>query len=120
MGLMDSSERMVFPLWRSIKSLNLMLSKEDRKAMLLRLFNDNTPLINQSLQKQQATQEAPAKANTSSPEPERMNGAETKVGTTEVNLLDAIEIEVDQPPDDETLNAAQAGEDGPFNQTPLT
>ncbi|KAI9848788.1 MAG: hypothetical protein M1838_000369 [Thelocarpon superellum] len=37
-------QRMVLPLWRSLHSLNLMLPKEDRSAMLLRLFNDTTPL----------------------------------------------------------------------------
>ncbi|KAI0999513.1 Multisite-specific tRNA:(cytosine-C(5))-methyltransferase [Podosphaera aphanis] len=41
-------EKMVLPLWRSAASLNLMLAKEDRTAMLLRIFNDNTPLINHS------------------------------------------------------------------------
>jgi multisite-specific tRNA:(cytosine-C5)-methyltransferase len=41
-------ERMVFPLWKSIQSLNLMLPKEERRAMLLRLFNEDTPLINPS------------------------------------------------------------------------
>lgn len=40
------SERMVIPLWRSLHSLNLMLAKEDRTAMLLRVFNDTTPLVN--------------------------------------------------------------------------
>lgn len=40
------SERMIFPLWKSIHSLNLMMPKEDRKAMLLRLFNDDSPLLN--------------------------------------------------------------------------
>ena len=39
---------MVFPLWKSLHSLNLMLPKEDRKALLLRLFNDDTPLVNLS------------------------------------------------------------------------
>ncbi|KUJ17011.1 S-adenosyl-L-methionine-dependent methyltransferase [Mollisia scopiformis] len=39
-------ERIVLPLWRSLHSLNLMLAKEDRTAMLLRLFNDTTPLVN--------------------------------------------------------------------------
>ncbi|WEW54888.1 tRNA (cytosine-5-)-methyltransferase ncl1 [Emydomyces testavorans] len=39
-------ERMVLPLWRSLYSLNLMLPKEERRAMLLRLFNDETPLVN--------------------------------------------------------------------------
>lgn len=42
------SERMVFPLWKSLQSLNLMLPKEERKAMLLRLFDDDTPLVNLS------------------------------------------------------------------------
>ena len=38
-------ERMTLPLWRSLSSLNLMLPKEDRKAMLLRLFNDDGELV---------------------------------------------------------------------------
>jgi multisite-specific tRNA:(cytosine-C5)-methyltransferase len=45
-------ERMVLPLWRSAASLNLMLAKEDRTAMLLRIFNDTTPLVNNSTNKQ--------------------------------------------------------------------
>ncbi|KJZ79240.1 hypothetical protein HIM_01391 [Hirsutella minnesotensis 3608] len=51
----DFSERMALPLWKSIHSLNLMLPKEDRAAMLLRIFNDTTPLINISLQKQKSS-----------------------------------------------------------------
>lgn len=39
-------ERVVLPLWRSLHSLNLMLAKEDRTAMLLRIFNENVPLVN--------------------------------------------------------------------------
>ena len=38
-------ERMVLPIWRSVASVNLMLPKEERKAMLLRLYNDTSPLI---------------------------------------------------------------------------
>lgn len=45
---------MVLPLWRSLHSLNLMLPKEERRAMLLRLFNDDTPLINTTLKKHNA------------------------------------------------------------------
>lgn len=88
------SERMVFPLWKSIHSLNLMMPKEDRKAMLLRLFNDDTPLQNMNLTKNSNTTPSTHKAkdpvgeeekttsdgdidirvesrNTSSPEPQR-------------------------------------------------
>ena len=39
---------MILPLWRSLHSLNLMLPKEDRKAMLLRLYNEDTPLMDHS------------------------------------------------------------------------
>lgn len=35
---------MVLPLWRSMFSLNLMLPKEDRRAMLIRIFDDDTPV----------------------------------------------------------------------------
>ncbi|KAL7271489.1 tRNA (cytosine-5-)-methyltransferase ncl1 [Rhizina undulata] len=34
-------ERMVLPLWKSRHSCNLMLPKDERKAMLMRLFNDS-------------------------------------------------------------------------------
>lgn len=43
-----NSERLVLPLWRSLHSLNLMLPKEDRKAMLLRLYNDDSPFLDHS------------------------------------------------------------------------
>ncbi|KAI9786560.1 MAG: hypothetical protein M1816_007884 [Peltula sp. TS41687] len=38
------SESMVLPLWRSLYSLNLMLPKMDRQAMLLRLYGEDIPL----------------------------------------------------------------------------
>ncbi|KAH1370879.1 hypothetical protein KXW99_006723 [Aspergillus fumigatus] len=40
------SEHMVLPLWRSLHSVNLMLPKEERRAMLLRIFNDEPQLLN--------------------------------------------------------------------------
>lgn len=45
-------------MWKSLHSLNLMLPKEERKALLLRLFNDETPLININ-QKQGMTEPKP-------------------------------------------------------------
>ncbi|KAI1133582.1 S-adenosyl-L-methionine-dependent methyltransferase [Nemania abortiva] len=45
----EFSERMALPLWKSFHSLNLMLPKEDRAAMMLRLFNDTSPVINRTL-----------------------------------------------------------------------
>ncbi|KAM0431857.1 hypothetical protein ACHAPT_005109 [Fusarium lateritium] len=54
----DFAERMALPIWKSIHSLNLMLPKEDRSAMLLRIFNDTSPLINVTLQKQKDAEQA--------------------------------------------------------------
>lgn len=42
------TKRLVIPLWRSLHSLNLMLPKEERKAMLLSLYNDDSPLLDHS------------------------------------------------------------------------
>lgn len=49
----DFTERMALPLWKSFHSLNLMLPKEDRSAMLLRIYNDTTPLVNVMLKDKQ-------------------------------------------------------------------
>ncbi|KAI9764926.1 MAG: hypothetical protein M1840_007951 [Geoglossum simile] len=45
-------ERMTLPLWRSLHSLNLMLPKEERKAMLLRLYDDDSPIEDSSKDRQ--------------------------------------------------------------------
>lgn len=65
----DFSERMVLPLWKSFHSLNLMLPKEDRSAMLLRIYNDTTPLVNSILKRDQKAAE---------PKVEGEDGAEAK------------------------------------------
>ena len=51
---------MVLPLWRSLHSVNLMLPKEERRAMLLRIFNDDTPLVN--ITQKRANADTPASA----------------------------------------------------------
>ncbi|KAL8409258.1 hypothetical protein RB594_007631 [Gaeumannomyces avenae] len=47
----EDMERMALPLWKSFHSLNLMLPKEDRAAMLLRIFNETSVLLNKGLVK---------------------------------------------------------------------
>ena len=66
-GLTTYSERMVFPLWKSLHSLNLMLPKEERKALLLRLFNDDTPLLNLT-QKQKDSKKEPVELKVEEPQ----------------------------------------------------
>lgn len=55
-----SRERITLPLWRSINSINLMLPKEERKAMLLRLFNDESELVDHAKDRERAAAEARA------------------------------------------------------------
>ncbi|KAH6996178.1 S-adenosyl-L-methionine-dependent methyltransferase [Ilyonectria sp. MPI-CAGE-AT-0026] len=84
----DFNEPMALPLWKSIHSLNLMLPKEDRAAMLLRIFNDTSPLINISLNKQM-NQEKTA-------ENEEAKGADADVeanGTNETEVKAAEKVE---------------------------
>jgi multisite-specific tRNA:(cytosine-C5)-methyltransferase len=54
----DIPFRMVLPLWRHPGSANLMVDKDDRKAMLLRLFNEkDTEIINHVAEKAKADQQ---------------------------------------------------------------
>lgn len=75
-------EKIALPLWKSIHSLNLMLPKEDRSAMLLRVFNDRSPLINISLKKQQENKDEEAKGEAEAEEQK----AEEEVGEKEVEV----------------------------------
>jgi multisite-specific tRNA:(cytosine-C5)-methyltransferase len=67
-------EDMVLPLWRSLHSLNLMLPKEDRKAMLLRLYNDDSPLEDSSQMRFKGKKEEPEESRSPSPVAANGNG----------------------------------------------
>jgi multisite-specific tRNA:(cytosine-C5)-methyltransferase len=76
---------MVLPLWRSLHSLNLMLPKEDRRAMLLRIFNDSTPLINTTQKK--TSNSTP----TAGAEDEAMKSENAQLGEDEQEQVDTRE-----------------------------
>lgn len=86
----DFSERMALPLWKSFHSLNLMLPKEDRAAMLLRVYNDTTPLVNTMLkdQKKKAEEEAAKAAGVQAPNPDVV----VPEGTADVEGLDTPNV----------------------------
>jgi multisite-specific tRNA:(cytosine-C5)-methyltransferase len=88
-------ERMVFPLWKSLQSLNLMLPKEERKAMLLRLFNDDTPLVNMS----KGWVDAQNKEKNNTAKSSNGGGAVTKeisnADAAGADLIDMLEASVD-------------------------
>ncbi|GAB7349355.1 hypothetical protein MBLNU459_g8485t1 [Dothideomycetes sp. NU459] len=98
------SERLVLPLWRSISSLNLMLPKEERRAMLLRLYNDETPLIDHSQTRRNQAAEATAQPDTD------MDGAEPE---TLVDENGGVQLNADVDEDVQNTDAtAQIGENG--------
>jgi multisite-specific tRNA:(cytosine-C5)-methyltransferase len=96
----DFAERMALPLWKSFQSLNLMLPKEDRAAMLLRIFNDTTPLVN-------ITQVNGAKKAREDEEKKTEAGDMAKVEEEAVKAEDAA-VEDGEPIDDVDTSAVQA------------
>ncbi|KAI1157846.1 NOL1/NOP2/sun family protein [Nemania serpens] len=79
----EFSESMVLPLWKSFHSLNLMLPKEDRSAMMLRLFNDTSPVINRTLK-----ESAKLKAETADSEAKDEAKEEANEDAVDVNMQD--------------------------------
>ena len=94
---------MVLPLWRSLHSLNLMLPKEDRRAMLLRLFNEDTPLMDHS--KDRFLKDA--KANTN---------ADTKDESNDI-IYEGQEVDADTK--DEIAGKEEEREEGPVEDVRL-
>ncbi|OBT55278.1 hypothetical protein VE04_05364 [Pseudogymnoascus sp. 24MN13] len=90
-------ERIVLPLWRSLHSLNLMLAKEDRTAMLLRIFNENVPLVNNHHPAARAAAVVDAAvAEPAVAEPETANGdAEAVAEKSEDVEMDAAEAPIE-------------------------
>jgi len=92
------SERMVLPIWRSLHSLNLMLPKEDRRAMLLRLYNDNSPLVDFSQERRTAEAAANQGAIRAA---EDVDTSKTNVVASRAADLEEIAAEEGEPSDDE-------------------
>jgi multisite-specific tRNA:(cytosine-C5)-methyltransferase len=95
-------ERMVLPLWRSAASLNLMLAKEDRTAMLLRIFNDTTPLVNNSTNKQKVEEAEKVKGEEDEEKKPVAPGFIIEDGDVKVDT--SIAIEAAAPVNDRSTN----------------
>ncbi|KAN0070281.1 S-adenosyl-L-methionine-dependent methyltransferase [Elaphomyces granulatus] len=125
-------ERMVFPVWRSLHSFNLMLPKEDRRALLLRLYNDSTPLVNttqkrESLLAKSAPEIPDNVVDPSEPDSRELGeiddfgGSSPPVAETEDNLIKHEDLALGQEVQDmmssrETYQIA-GGEEDRFNTT---
>jgi multisite-specific tRNA:(cytosine-C5)-methyltransferase len=80
----DFAEHMALPLWKSFQSLNLMLPKEDRSAMLLRIYNDTTPLINMGIQRDAKKTEKAEEGKDAEMQDAAADGEEADAGDVEV------------------------------------
>ncbi|KAL4871182.1 hypothetical protein BDV12DRAFT_164349 [Aspergillus spectabilis] len=85
------SERMVLPLWRSLHSINLMLPKEDRRAMLLRIFNDSTPVLNTTHKRQATAQDSTTAVEALATEEEAIKQENLVIGQDEQEQIDTRE-----------------------------
>jgi multisite-specific tRNA:(cytosine-C5)-methyltransferase len=77
-------------------SVNLMLPKEDRRAMLLRLFNDETPVIHPPKFRAEETPTTDLTSD-SQPESKEKSVAEAAAATADSEMTYA-QIEEDIPP----------------------
>ena len=93
-------ERVVLPLWRSLHSLNLMLAKEDRTAMLLRIFNENVPLVNNAhpANREEKVAELVEKATEGITEGEGLDSLESVAPEPEIKI-DNGKVEVKTDPE---------------------
>lgn len=103
----DFAERMVLPLWKSFHSLNLMLPKEDRSATLLRVFNDTSPVVNQSLKEAAAKKAAAVKEETKDEDEVKIEEEEKQPAVATDGTEDAVMADLADA-NGETVPAAPA------------
>lgn len=97
---------MVMPLWRSVASINIMLSKEDRRALLLRVYNDDEDLIDHSDEKKRDEAKARLESNTTGDNvPATENGDDAPANTEPVAEAANDTVETDAQLDE--ISAAQ-------------
>ncbi|KAK4126013.1 S-adenosyl-L-methionine-dependent methyltransferase [Parathielavia appendiculata] len=108
----DFAEHMALPLWKSFQSLNLMLPKEDRTAMLLRIYNDTTPLINMGIQRDGKETKKAEEGKDAEMEDAAAAAAEgQQTDAADVEVLDAPAAEVETAvTDDQGEVTAAAGD----------
>jgi len=86
-----------------LHSLNLMLPKEERKAMLLRIFDDNSPLIDHSQQRREAHEIAAAAS--AKEDPTEVKGAEPETFVDQDDGGVKLNADVDEDMDDADATA---------------
>jgi len=117
-------ESITLPLWRSLHSLNLMLPKEERRAMLLRIYNEDVELVNHTTKNDSSADATPAAAESS----EAMDTAEDaklagisaeqdSLAAEDASLKEKVEVQDDEQNKVAAAMPERAGEEDVSNKT---
>jgi multisite-specific tRNA:(cytosine-C5)-methyltransferase len=117
-------ESITLPLWRSLHSLNLMLPKEERRAMLLRIYNEDVELINHTAKNDSSADATPAAAESSeamdTTEDAKLAGISAEqdsLATEDASLKEKVEVQEDEQNKVDAAMPERAGEEDVSNKT---
>jgi multisite-specific tRNA:(cytosine-C5)-methyltransferase len=117
-------ENITLPLWRSLHSLNLMLPKEERRAMLLRIYNEDVELVNHATKNDSSADATPAAVESSdamdTAENAKLAGISAEqdsLAAEDASLKEKVEIQEDDQNKVDAAMPDRAGEEDVSNKT---
>jgi multisite-specific tRNA:(cytosine-C5)-methyltransferase len=117
-------ENITLPLWRSLHSLNLMLPKEERRAMLLRIYNEDVELVNHTTKNDSSADATPAAAESGeamdTTEDAKLAGISAEqdsLAAEDASLKEKVEIQQDDQNKVDAAMPERAGEEDVSNKT---
>jgi multisite-specific tRNA:(cytosine-C5)-methyltransferase len=117
-------ENITLPLWRSLHSLNLMLPKEERRAMLLRIYNEDVELVNHTTKNDSSADATPAAVESSdamdTAEDAKLAGISAEqdsLAAEDASLKEKVEIQEDDQNKVDAAMPDRAGEEDVSNKT---
>ena len=112
-------ESITLPLWRSLHSLNLMLPKEERRAMLLRLYNEDVDLVNHTMKNDSSADATPAPAAAGSEDATLtgMSAEQDSLAAEDASRKAAVEVKDDELNQVAAAMPERVGEEDASNKT---
>jgi multisite-specific tRNA:(cytosine-C5)-methyltransferase len=117
-------ENITLPLWRSLHSLNLMLPKEERRAMLLRIYNEDVELVNHTTKNDSSADVTPAAVESSdamdTAEDAKLAGISAEqdsLAAEDASLKEKVELQEDDQNKVDAAMPDRAGEEDVSNKT---
>lgn len=112
-------ESITLPLWRSLHSLNLMLPKEERRAMLLRIYNEDVELVNHSTKNDSSAAVTPVaeQSGTENASLDGLTAEQDNVAAEDTARKEAVEAKDDDMNKVAEAMPERAGEEDVSNKT---